>query len=556
MIYDLGDWARNAQAAPRGFGKSVVIGCEIPLLLSLTRPYYSITLAMATDRLIQNRFDKLMREYTENSQILADFGEMKPRRGAAIWNHNYLQLNNGAAVQGFSIMGRKRGARPQLFIMDDPEFDADLSAGASDSQYLITEKYEYILFRQIIPMLTQGSSMFWIGTMINRRCLLYRACEGEDPRFKNWMRRVYAALGPDPRNPGKTVILWPGMWTQEFLDARKEEIGSSSFSSEYLNKPLTDETRLLQVNPDLNEYNIAEFRSIPPHEMDHLITSKAEVTWKERVFTKEKESYELVDKKGAISAVFGPMYKVALVDTASGLAGRNDYRAIGICGYDHNNCLWVLDLWLGKVRDHVFYSKIYEMAVKWMVRTIGIEACGTQGNLVDSMEEYVNNIKEKALAAGRELGGAWLPRVVPIRYPQRQSKGERIAGLEWRFQSGRIKYPAHRAQEWPFSALYEQTENFTKDLALLTHDDAIDTIAMSNYLIHTKGRAQTAAPVRRTLVDQIRRDEPLVPGLPLLSGISASQLTGEELAAIIQTAIDNSLLREFENTRPPANVVG
>ena len=556
MIHDLCRWSRNAQAAPRGFGKSFVIGSEVPLLLSLTRPFYSITVSMATDRLIEGRFDNLMIEYTENKAILEDFGEMKPKRGEATWNHKFLHLNNGSVIQGFSIMGRKRGARPQLFIMDDPEFDADLSAGASDSQYLITEKYEYILFRQVIPMLTPESGMFWIGTMINRRCLLYRACEGDDPRFKNWMRRVYAAEGRESPNSTQKTILWPGMWSEDFLKARKAEIGSSAFSAEYLNRPITDETRMLEVNPDLNEYNIPDYRGLPPFESEHLITSHTTVNWKERRWVKENEEYELVDKTGSLQKVFGPMYKVALVDTASGLAGKHDYRAVAVCGYDNSNCLWVLDLWLGKVRDHQFYSKIYELAVKWRVRTVGIEACGTQGNLVDSMEEYVHRIKEKAASAASEMGGTWLPRIVPIRYPARESKGGRIAGLEWRFQSGKIKYPAHRAQEWPFSALYEQTENFTKDLALLRHDDAIDCVAMSQFLVHAKGREQRGIPTKRTLIDRIKTDQPPAPGLPMLSGLSANQLTTEEIHTLISEAVKKSQHKAFEQTRPPANIIG
>ena len=54
MVYDLGKYARNADAAPRGSAKSTVIGLEIPLLLSLTRPHYEMSLGLATDVLIRD----------------------------------------------------------------------------------------------------------------------------------------------------------------------------------------------------------------------------------------------------------------------------------------------------------------------------------------------------------------------------------------------------------------------------------------------------------------------------------------------------------------------
>ena len=552
LVWDLGKWSRNAQAAPRGFAKSTVIGVEVPLLLSLTRPYYSIAMGMATQNLIEGRFGKIMMELTENPYILNDFGTMKPVRGAAIWNHHYLHLANGSIIEGFSIMGRKRGARPQFFILDDPEFDSESTGGSANSQYLITEKYEQILFRQIIPMLARGSGIFWIGTMINRRCLLYRACEGDDPRFKVWMRRVYVA-----EDITRTKALWKAAWPLDFLRAREVEIGVSAYSSEYLNRPLTDETKLLQIDPDLNEYNIPDYRTMEPQEQAHLLSSTRNVTWNERMRIDKPEDdvdFETEKKREQIRKVFGSMYRVALIDTAAGLEAKNDFRCIAIVGYDSNNCLWVLDGWLGKVKDSVFHSKMYEMGQRWLVRVLGIEACGTQENLVESMREYVDEFTRK-LTANREEGSVWVPRVVPIRYPSRMSKGSRIAELEWRFPAGKIKYPSHRVNEWPFSALYEQTENFTKDLALLRYDDFIDTVAMSTFLVHARGKESARPPAKKTLTQQIKSGEPIAPGLPLLSGINPSELTPEQINILLDKYYSDRYNKENYKTRDKPNII-
>lgn len=552
LVEDLGRWSRNAQAAPRGFAKSTVIGIEIPLLLSLTRPYYSMAMGMATQNLIEGRFDKIMIELTQNSHIIDDFGIMKPTRGTAIWNHHHMHLNNGTIIEGFSVMGRKRGARPQLFILDDPEYDSEATGGSSNSQYLITEKYEQILFRQIIPMLAKGSSIFWIGTMINRRCLLYRACEGDDPRFKVWMRRVYVA-----EDATRTKALWKSAWSIGFLKAREAEIGSSAYSTEYLNRPLTDETRLLQIDPELNEYNIPNYRTMEPLQQAHLISSTEDIFWGERKRIDKPEDdvdFEVEKKSGQIRKIFGPMYKVLLVDTASGLEARNDYRCIAALGYDTNNCLWILDGWQGKVKDSVFYGKIYEIGRRWLVRAIGIEACGTQGNLVESMSEYVDEFTRR-LGSDQGHDNIWVPRVIPVRYPGRMSKGERIATLEWRFNSGKIKYPAHRANEWPFSALYEQTENFTKDLALLRYDDFIDTVSMSTFLVHARGRESAKAPSKMTQTERIKSGVPVAPGLPLLSGVSASDLTPEQMNFILAKRYDDAYNIVKHETRKKPNII-
>ena len=125
LISDLGQYARNCIAAPRGSAKSTVIGLEAPMLLALTRPHYEMTVGLSTDRQVEERFDKLIQQFVENELILEDFGEMKPPRGQKIWNHHQLSLTNGAVIKGLSVMGRKRGGRPRLFILDDPENDPD-----------------------------------------------------------------------------------------------------------------------------------------------------------------------------------------------------------------------------------------------------------------------------------------------------------------------------------------------------------------------------------------------------------------------------------------------
>ena len=555
MIKDLGKYARNAQAAPRGFGKSVVMGIEVPLLLSIGRPYYSIAIAMSTDKLIEGRFDRLSIELTENPWIREDFGILRPKRGGAIWNKHHMHLTNGSVIEGFSIMGRKRGARPQLFIMDDPEFDSDITGGSSGSQYIITEKYEQILFRQIIPMLVKGSGLFWVGTMINRRCLLYRACEEEDPRFKNWMRRVYAA-----ENASRTKSLWEAAWPKDFLKAREAEMGTAAYSTEYLNRPLTDETKLFNIDPEFNEYNLPEYREMPPEETKLMLFTKRNIIWNERVKVRELDNstlnFETIHKKEPARDVFSQMYRVAIVDPASGLTGKHDYRGVGILGYDHNNCLWILDMWLGRVKDSKFYPILYNMAKSWQVRVIGIESFGQQGSLVDSFGEYVDEFTSKLLATSEGVPSGWVPRVIPIKPPQRLDKGSRIAELEWRFQSGKIKYPAHRASEWPISALYEQTENFTRDLALLRFDDAIDIIGLSNYLIHTKGRTGAQTPIKKTLLDHIKTGEQIVPGVPLLSGVNVNKLTAEEIHALLAKRVSMDYNKSNYESRKPVRIIG
>lgn len=520
MVYDLGEHARNAIAAPRGSAKSTVGGLEVPMLLSLTRPHYEISLGLATDRLVEERFDKIIQQFVQNELILRDFGEVKPPRGQSIWNHHHLHLMNGAVLKGLSVMGKKRGGRPRLFILDDPENDPD-----SDSQaaaQAVVEKFEMIMFRQIIPMLESGSSIFWIGTLINRRSFLYHATTGDDSRFDFWNRKVLKAIAYDKDDPKKVYVLWPEKWSQEILEARREEIGESAFASEYCNEPVSAQERILVIDPRKNEYSVdGEF------DWENPLTHMGLIKWSERFMEPGHRVYKDFEKPFREHVL--PMYRILLFDYGSGLSQYNDHSCIAVLGFDTSNTLWILDMWLGRAKDATLLRLIYEKGLAWRPRVLGIEAVSIQMSFAEAVKEYIDDMEDK-------VSTPWRARVFPITYPAKVTKAQRIAGMEWRFRPGKIKYPAHLAGKWPFDQLYAQTEDFTPDLALLPRDDAIDTISMSQYVVKNRGGKFIKEKQKPGLLERIRRNLPLVRGIPLLSGVSSQDITGEMLDVLSKNA--------------------
>ena len=541
MIYDLGEHGRNAYAAPRGSAKSTVIGIEAPLLLALTRPHYEMTLGLATDRLAEERFDKLMQQFIENELILQDFGEMKPPRGHKIWNHHQLSLSNGAIIKGLSVMGKKRGGRPRLFILDDPENDPD-----SDSQaaaQAVVEKFEMIMFRQIIPMLESGSSIFWVGTLINRRSFLYHATSSDDPRFDFWNRKTLKAIEYDKDDPKTVYVLWPEKWPKEVLEARRDEIGPSAFASEYCNEPVSEQDRILVIDPRKNEYSVeGEF------DWNNPLTHTGNIKWSERYMEPGRRVYK--DYEKPYKELVLPMYRILLFDYGSGMSQYNDYSCILILGFDTTNTLWILDMWLGRAKDATLLRLIYEKGLAWRPRVLGIEAVSIQMSFAEAVKEYIEEMEQK-------ISQPWRARVFPITYPARVSKSQRISGMEWRYRPGRIKYPAHLAGKWPYDQLYQQTEDFTPDLALLPHDDAIDTLSMCQYVVKNRGGKFTKEKGKPSLLERIRRNLPIIKGTPLLSGISSQDITSEMLDVLSQnarkSAIDKNDRRIIRGQR---NIIG
>ncbi len=540
MIYDLGEYARNTWACPRGFAKSTLMILEVPLFLALTRPGYELMLLFSTDRQAEARFDTLIFQLTQNEMILQDFGMLQPKRGKATWNHHHLQLTNGSLIKGSSVMGKLRGGRPKTILLDDPEYDPD--SPSQEAAQVLIEKFEIIIFKKLIPMLEMGSSIFWVGTLISRRSFLYHATCGDDSRFDNWNRKVLRAeaTGAD----GKTQLLWEEKWPLDFLMARKKEIGPSAYASEYSNDPISAQERILVIDPRKNEYSVeGEF------DWKNPLAHTGLIKWNERIDKPgEHRTYKEFEKP--FKDQVAPMFRVMLFDYASGMGQYNDYSCIVVLGFDTYNTMWVLYVWEGKAKDATLERLIYETGLAWRPRVLGIEAVSIQIAFAEAVQEYIEE-------AATQIANPWRIRVFPITYPVRTSKAQRIAGLEWRYAPGRIKYPSHLSHKWPYTDLYSQTTDFTPDLALLPHDDVIDTVSMAQFVVKNRGGKYRPETKHSTLLKRLIDNTPIVQGLPILSGVPTEEITGQMLDILSQNARNRKVNpRERRIERNKKNIIG
>ena len=327
------------------------------------------------------------------------------------------------------------------------------------------------------------------------------------------------------------------------MEARKAEIGDSAFAAEYLNEPVSPQDRILVIDPRKNEYSVeGEF------DWKNPLAHTGIIKWTERFMEPGRRVYK--DYEKPYKELVLPMYRILLFDYGSGMSQYNDYSCILILGFDTSNTLWILDMWLGRGKDATLLRLIYEYGLAWRPRVLGIEAVSIQMSFAEAVKEYIEEMESK-------ISQPWRARVFPITYPARVTKSNRISGMEWRFRPGRIKYPAHLASKWPFDQLYQQTEDYTPDLALLPHDDAIDTLSMCQYVIKNRGGKFTKEKGEPSLLERIRRNLPVVKGMPLLSGVSSKEITGEMLDALSHNARKSAINKNDRRViRGHRNIVG
>lgn len=512
--YDLAGHDRCAWAAPRETAKSTWAR-EMLIMSLLTRAPSRSLLVKAIEDFVKFDIRVIQQQLESNERILRDFGEQKPARGrgASTWTSTEIELLNGAALVGSAVGSAKRGfrvTRGGLLVIDDPEDDKTFRDPLGRTSAYVTRReslmrdFEVLLFKQLLRACKRGGRLLWLGTLIDRRAFLWRITNGDDPRFRppRWHTRIYTA------EPAHGTSIWQAKWSWNDLKRMESELGDSNYASEMLNRPGSSQAAPFKLSPEANGYSLSDGYdtaaplSVAGHADYSIVDRSAD------------GGYACTAAQSPWQEVLRPMHRAVIVDYATAGA-THDYSAVIVVGADRNNVWWVLDLWMGRVRSDPLIGIIWDAALRWRVRHVGVESVGLQS-------EFVSQVRDRGdrLAAG---GAEVSPRVVPIKHVAGLSKEDRIGALEWRVRTGKLKLPWELRQQWPWSELFMELRDWTPDGKGLAHDDAIDALAMTSAILRGPAiRRDSALP--RTPLDYILSGELLDPdGMPWAAHLSPEQ---------------------------------
>ena len=223
---------RIVLAAPRGFAKSYICSVIYPLHQALFQHKKDICIISASEGLAVELLRKIRTEFETNDTILQFFGDMRSPK----WTEGHLILNTGINLRARGAGGQIRGFRPDCVILDDIETDESV---VSEEQ---RSKLRDWIFKACINTLLPHGQFVMIGTLIHPLALLNEILLNDN----GWPKKKYKAYIDGIQKEGQE--LWPDLWTHERLQARKKEIGSFAFSSEYLNDPVANETAAIKEN--------------------------------------------------------------------------------------------------------------------------------------------------------------------------------------------------------------------------------------------------------------------------------------------------------------------
>ncbi len=217
---------RIVLASPRGFAKSTIASVIFPTWLALWGGAKDICIISASETLAVDWLRKIKFELVNNTRLVQHFGEQVSDK----WSENHIILKNGVNIRARGAGGQIRGFRPDVIICDDLETDDSVR---SEEQRRQLKEW---LFKACLNTLVPEGQFIIVGTIMHPLSVLADLLATDN----GWLKKKYMAYKDGVQESGHE--LWPELWNHERLQARKREIGSFAFSSEFMNSPISDET--------------------------------------------------------------------------------------------------------------------------------------------------------------------------------------------------------------------------------------------------------------------------------------------------------------------------
>jgi predicted phage terminase large subunit-like protein len=247
------DCDRLVIAAPRGHAKSTLLSLAYPLYRAACYREPYVLLVSDSGVQAESHIGNIFQELLENDQLVADY----PHLALPDMEHYRKQrvkraardfitvggLRFTGAGAGQSLRGLRHGnQRPSLILSDDLENDENVRTPEQRRKL----RDWFLKSLSNLPG-SEGGRIIVVGTILHHDSLL--AWLLTDPALEGvWERRKYKAY-EEIKEDGKVVghrILWPAVWDEGKLDAKRREIGSLAFASEFLNEPLDDAASLFK----------------------------------------------------------------------------------------------------------------------------------------------------------------------------------------------------------------------------------------------------------------------------------------------------------------------
>lgn len=489
---------KTAFVGPRGSAKTIGVFTKAILLTMLASPMYGITYATSTNELAEEMGDRCKYQFYNNERMSDDFGpeyggQIKPKKSEGKMGMGAFKLSNRSGFFATSAQSVQRGLRPDMYLLDDPEYDAKRSASVDT----LAEGTERLIFEIALPMVQQANThLVWGGTFISLRHYLWRAMQTEtvmldgvrrerpiEAKFGSWRRIIVDVEGMDK---GKRTSCWPHQWpvdeaqkkalglqeTTQTLADIEAELGPDRYMTEYRARPGQGKGAYFPALTKDEHYYWPKDGSTD----EQLFSRPAKSGAVLRLMRKSGEQWHTIDLP--IRDVLTRFPRFIVCDASDTATRASDYKTAMCLTITDANELIVLDVWGGQCEEDDQIDHVFRMADKWIVPSVHVEDIKAGKHLKEAMSYRVST------RAMDVLGITHLPTIAAFN-PGMTDKQTKIKTMRWRFMHGKVKFPWHLRDEPAMIMLLHQLANFHPLAANggLERDDFLDTLSMMQYVV-------------------------------------------------------------------------
>lgn len=166
--------------------------------------------------------DLVKREIEDNPKLWHLIPDKKD-----VWSKTEIKLSNGAIIRARGWGVSVRGAHPVWIIADDCLNDESIY-----SELTRNKQIDYF-YSAVTPMLVPCGQLVVVGTPFHQEDLYMKLKNNNAYSFHTF-----------PAFNQRGEALWSSRYTKEMLLKRKDEVGSTRFSREYLCQPISDGSSL------------------------------------------------------------------------------------------------------------------------------------------------------------------------------------------------------------------------------------------------------------------------------------------------------------------------
>jgi predicted phage terminase large subunit-like protein len=421
---------------PRDTYKTTILVVAYSLWRIVNNPHISILL---TSDSMKNSIKSLsvIKTVIEQGEFFrACYGDLV---GDTPWSDTQIKIKTEVArasrtptVEASGADSSMVGSHYDLIIFDDPHNLKNISTPEQIKKVL-----EY--YRGLMPLMdTKRGQLMIVATRWHFQDLENHILLEEPENFDVYIKAAYWEEG------GKTVFFFPNRLTPEFLEARKKEIGTYFFSTQYMNNPMDDDSAIFKTTYFKN-----------------FVVNNGVVVYKENEGDFDSKKYTKEEMKFFI--LIDPAGRGTVTQQR-----RLDYTGVVVLGVSPENEWFVYEAFRKKgLKPSEIIEMVFCLHNRYLPVTIGIESTTWQGELKEGV------IRES------QKRGIWPP-VKDLTHDNR-SKPTRIMGLQPLYEAGIVYH---------VRGLYDLEDELLRwSINSTIHDDIIDALAYAKDIAYCDSRS-------------------------------------------------------------------